>query len=643
MGGQRREWAMILCAGALAVASCRRAPTGLRVIVTTNFEPASTSPQLHTVRLRVTRLSDGRVLHSEGVRVLSATTALPLKFNVFLAGNGGEQVRIEAEAHTVDTHTDDSHRGLTAARVVTGFVEGQIRVVPMVLYRGCWDRRVQCDPDSTCGPTASCTSAQVDQRELPTFTSDAGDPDVIVPGEMDGGTDASTDGSEESGIDSGVDSGIDARSDVTDARFEDVRAEGTLDSGSDVSSGDAGCPMPRVLTIPMSRAVPHRFAMTTIPLSGDGGMMPGSAVEVVFERTSAPMMLALADARMARDASGEWTVARGAASAHSISGQRLLGLDIKQGRNLTEMFALVEQPESMSERRYVVVGSRVGDMLGIGAPVGQTPTTTLGQLPMRPSWDVAFGASGDDPMRLDAVTCMRETSGSLFCQARSSMSGTVRGFTVNLPPGRTTNYRLVALEASSTEARFVLEASDGLDYALCSVGVPGADGAVVGAVCNVVESMDPIVPGSMYAQWIEGFNCGGMMMAAGWYGSLLRIESGTRRLRAGRLPTSGMLSLPISVDELSAAATTAFSIAPAACEMLVAVKGGAEIRYRRRLLSGMPSTREPFRVTTANDVSAIRAVPFAPPVPSMPGTDEHIHGFVDGSENVNVVFVPTCM
>jgi len=179
-----RRWMSAFAMGAAmvsALGACRKPATGLRVMVTTDFLPSSSMPQLHSVMIRVTSVASNAVLHEEMVNVLNGSASLPLKFGVFLTGAPNERVRIEAEAHTVETQANPrdsmgNSTALTAARVVTGFVEGQIRVVPMVLYRGCWDSRVRCEPNSTCGPTAMCERAQRDPNTLPTYDRDAGDP-----------------------------------------------------------------------------------------------------------------------------------------------------------------------------------------------------------------------------------------------------------------------------------------------------------------------------------------------------------------------------------------------------------------------------------------------------------------------------------
>jgi hypothetical protein len=189
MRASRVATALAAAAMTASAQGCKRAPTGLRVLVTTDFVPSASMPALHSVVLRVRRPgANGAVLREEPITLARDGSNLPLKFSVFLTSAPSDQVVIEAEAHTLeslslmDPVTMRTGVSVTASRVITGFVEGEIRVVPMVLYRGCWDLGVACTADETCGPQARCESAQRNPSTLPSYNGDAGDPlDVFTP------------------------------------------------------------------------------------------------------------------------------------------------------------------------------------------------------------------------------------------------------------------------------------------------------------------------------------------------------------------------------------------------------------------------------------------------------------------------------
>ncbi len=185
---------------ALGAGGCRKPASGLRVLVTTDFVPGSTSPPLHSVVLRVrsgTGLLVAPPLKELTVRLDETGANLPLAFNVFLPSGTAESVILEAEAHTLASISAAQRPGgnpgapVTVARVVTGFVEGEVRVVPMVLYRGCWDWEVRCRLEETCGPQGTCESAARNPGSLPVYNPDAGDlitgvltPDAAVPSDV---------------------------------------------------------------------------------------------------------------------------------------------------------------------------------------------------------------------------------------------------------------------------------------------------------------------------------------------------------------------------------------------------------------------------------------------------------------------------
>lgn len=653
--GRKTGALLIVCAASLVGEGCRRAPTGLRVIVTTDFLPSATTPALHTVRLRVTRVSDGRVLHTEPVNVSSASGALPLKFSVFLNGAGGEQVRIEAEAHTIDSQADERNPGLTAARVVTGFVEGEIRVVPMVLYRGCWDMRVRCEPNSTCGPTAMCQSAQVDQRELPTFDRDAGDPDVLAPS-MDAGGDGGLDAMDASDV-APVDRVIPPDNSPVDVMMPPV------DVMPPPADGCAVLPPPAVTVVPIvgSNAAIGLFdiasrdnAMMVMP---DGGMPMASDPELEVAWAEARMPTSMASALLSaglRRSGTSYSVVRTPRETMPFGAAPLQALALV--RNGGEIGALgLEEETMMMMRRLRVIGAPISQSTGVGpfttfnasGPFSMPPTGTLAK-------NVGFAVVATSPMGPSIVSCILPPMGNALVCAYSDASGTMtQTFTVDFASAALPMApRLAGLAiggpgsgSAQGKLQFVLEWSNGSGYTTCSTmeTMPPMTPTAMG-VCRSVPATGRIRAGSLSAQWIDGFNCGGPMMMgmlSGWFGALVAEGDPNDTLRAGKLDSLVLRTgdLPIRADvPANVNARTAVSIAPAPCEMLVArTTTTSAVEYRRAYLAG-GTIGLPVSLP-ANTNTELRAVPLAPPS-SMPGTDDHIHAFVDGANRVNVVVVP---
>jgi len=240
----------------------------------------------------------------------------------------------------------------------------------------------------------------------------------------------------------------------------------------------------------------------------------------------------------------------------------------------------------------------------------------------------------------------------LTCRYTDSMATMASSFSVDfsvaaVAPGA----RLVALAVggpgSGTADRrlqFVLETADNRGYLLCSSAstVPPMT-SMDTATCSLVSAITTIRPGSLSAQWIDAFNCGGGMMSmqSGWFGALVESGSGMDTLRAGKLGgvigfRTDRLAMSTSVSMVMDT-RTAVSVAPAPCEMLVGRVAAGEVEYRRALLSGTV-VGAPVRFA-AHTNSALRAVPLSPPSRTM-GADDHVHAFVDSTNQVNVVVVP---
>jgi hypothetical protein len=659
--GRKTGALLIVCAASVLGEGCRRAPTGLRVIVTTDFLPSATTPALHTVRLRVTRVSDGRVLHTEPVNVSSGAGALPLKFSVFLNGAGGEQVRIEAEAHTIDSQADERNTGLTAARVVTGFVEGEIRVVPMVLYRGCWDMQVRCEPNSTCGPTAMCQSAQVDQRELPMFDRDAGDPDVLAPS-MDAGGDGGLDAMDASDV-APLDRVIPPDNSPVDVMPPPVDV---MMPPADVMvpPGDACAVLPPPVTIPLaimgSNAAIGLFDIASrdnAMMTPDGGMpMAGEPeLEVAWAgpRSATSMASVLLSAGLRRSGTS-YTVVRAPRETLSFGAAPLQTLALV--RNGGEIGALGLEEETITMmRRLRVIGAPISQTMGVGSfttfntsgPFAMPSATTLAK-------NSGFAVAATSPMGPSIVACVLPPTGNALVCAYSDPSGTMtQTFTVDFSVAALpTAPRLAGLAiggpgsgSAQNRLQFVLEWSDGNGYTTCSTmeTMPPVTPTAMG-VCRSVPATGRIRSGSLSAQWIDGFSCGGPMMMgmlSGWFGALVESGDPNDTLRAGKLDSLVLRTgdLPVRADVLAHMnARTAVSIAPAPCEMLIArTTSASEVQYRRAYLTGgMIGLPLSF---PANTNTELRAVPLAPPS-TTPGTDDHIHAFVDSSSRVNVVVVP---
>jgi hypothetical protein len=606
-----------------AVGGCRKPATGLRVLVTTDFAPSDTTPPLHSVVLRVRRVGDSLAsvpLREQEVTFGPRGEGLPLKFSVFLATNPGEQVVIEAEAHTLASRMQPRPGGdgvgdpVTVARVITGFLEGEIRVVPMVLYRGCWDRALVCSPEQTCGPSAECESARRDPAMLPRLDPDAGDPtDAFAPAvPRDGGIDARE-------PDVSSPSGGDAT--PPDAGARDATA-------MDGAGGGPCVPPPtvRVSTVQADLATPANeidLAVRTPPSSPDGGVSDGGAipdaslppgagaptVEIVWAQTVGMDLLATG-------ASMTWSGA-GGAPALSRSPAMLGSFSVPSGRGLrvasypSGQMALFAVSVMMGPMPSLTVNSALldGVVSGLGAPFSlrSWPDPIVGA---QPANSVVVPASFDEMRRSTIVGCVASPNASrLECfHSRTGYEGSgadiPRRFSVSLP-GIVMNPRLVAMVIEGPVLRFALELANGTGIASCGADVRLDTTPIeVGAVdCATMLQMDgQVIPGSTSAQWISGSACGG-----GWFAAAVQQVGGGGVLRVGRIDTGAFEGFARAESRpADARTTTSLSVSTSACEALVAHRYGStldlvRVRLRERIAGG--------RFSVMGSVAAARMLP----------------------------------
>jgi hypothetical protein len=643
---------VFLAAMAVCGPGCKRAPTGLRVLVTTDFVPSASMPALHSVVLRVRRPgANGAVLREEPITLARDGSNLPLKFSVFLTSAPSDQVVIEAEAHTLeslsrmDPMTGQVGVPVTTSRVITGFVAGEIRVVPMVLYRGCWDRMVACAPDQSCGPQARCESAQRDPSTLPTYNGDAGDPlDVFTPASeasvpMDASADATT---------------VDAGRDVTVMEDRFVPPPDNVVVMPPADGGACALMAPTVRSMPLSTGTavePSLVDLNTRPM-----VMP-TALEVAW--VGPPMGMPMSPmqqvytvglTRMAgMGGTGSFLVQRAVnPSGNALTPLPIRTLSVPRLVNDVGVVVLAEGMVPMTE--LAIVGARVDRAMGLEPATGFMPPMEWA----RPAFgyqakNSAIIPVGMGPDGANVLACLGDTGAArLQCAyIEPGPGGTIRrrtSFVIDhvsamLGPGA----RLVAMAESMGAVQFALEGSgmSGGAIATCQATMPFPSmGGSVSATCNVLRQSSGVVrPGSFSAQWSTGLMCGGGGMAvAGWYGALVQAGASSMDvLRAGRIEGMNIEGLPAQWSvPMAMAVRTGTGLAPAPCEMLVAHGYGDSMDlYRARLTDRAISGR--FTVPIHAN-SAIRVLPQAPPGDG-PGIDEHCMTVVDRAGVVQLLTI----
>ncbi len=208
-----------LCTVLVALAGCSESVT--QVIVLIDAEPGIREDAT-ALQVRV----EGRDSRSdEGVVKLDAP--------VILTDNQRWPVRLAmrplkddvTRVFAVEVLARDGNTTIATARIVSGYVEGQVRYAKLLLEDACRGMACNARPDETCRG-GMCVIAYVDPQKLSkdpndTSDSDAGDAMMSMPDASDdGGDDAAT-----------VDAGSDASADAS------------TDAGSDAAI-DAGCGMP---------------------------------------------------------------------------------------------------------------------------------------------------------------------------------------------------------------------------------------------------------------------------------------------------------------------------------------------------------------------------------------------------------------
>lgn len=645
-----RRWMSALAMGAVMVSglgACRKPATGLRVLVTTDFLPSSSMPQLHSVMIRVTSVSSNAVLHEEMVNVLNGSASLPLKFGVFLTGAPNERVRIEAEAHTVETQANprdamNNSTALTAARVVTGFVEGQIRVVPMVLYRGCWDSRVRCEPNSTCGPTAMCESAQRDPNLLPTYDRDAGDPTDVFSIPMDASV--TSDGGDSGAMDvlppvDGMLPPLDGMLPPLDGMMGPMCAAPTVPSPVEVANIANG-----------TTADPQRIDLLVRAQPMVMGMPSNGLLELVWAAPSAMIQPVFA-AQVSAGAITRAASATGSAVGPSpIEALSAYSTNVGIGGTLAERAGVfAAKHDTIASPPMVQVSGAYIE--GMGITGGQGYPSPVGAFSAGESfvWTNAMMMANPVPSAGVATTmtyCVpTESSGYLHCY-RSDGAITSFFFRVALPMPASSRAKLVAMTDSMGAIQFLLELNNNGGVQMCSVAPPGGGVTQVTASCTTIAPVvgEMIVPGSVSGQWINGmFNCaGGVTMSGGWWGAFEAINGGTSTLRAGRFtgrtsPTELEYAQDVAQVPL---VKTALGLAPGACEMLVSRIAMNQLELRRSRIGSRMSTASSAAIPV-HAQSALRSTALAP----RSGTvDEHYVSVVDPSSVVRLYRVAApCM
>ncbi len=632
-----RSWlsAAALTVAALSGASCKKPATGLRVLVTTDFSPSSTTPPLHSVIVRVSDVRTGAELIADTINVLDGAATLPLKFSVFLTTAASDRVRIEAEAHTVDTQAnprnpDGSTRALTAARVVTGFVEGQIRVVPLVLYRGCWDARLACTPDTTCGPSAMCESANRDPNTLPAFDRDAGDPtDVFTPA-----SDAAT--ASEAGSDGAM----------------DATADGATDSGVIVDTGvrpDSSCALPAPMMLPVSIASPEapdpkllsivtRPSMPAMMMDAGAG---GATVELLWagprSMSNSTHVYSAGLSKVAGVYGGRRLATMGAPLSSGSIATIALGTTTNEVGALSLSSTMMMMPPTLS-------GALVATDTGLQAPTGFNPP---------PAWPWAnVDLSNSALLLLDntptVAVCSVPNAGTRMPCYVADSRGMSRTFNLDFGALSLARARLVGFVVASRAmpmmpmmplAQVLLELADGQGYARCesvSTIPPGGEGSGVNMTCVTTQVVGGSVrPGSLSAHWIPDGMCGtGARLAGGWYGALAQIVGGVETIVAGALDVASTGALPIrygSATDINL--RTAVSVAPMPCEMMIARATGTSLSFVRATLDGA-SVSPASTPLVIDGNSVVRSTAQAPPSAApgmMPTGDDHLFAFIQGS------------
>ncbi len=552
------------------------------MLVTTDFAPSDTMPPLHSVVLRVRRLGDGPTnapLREQEVTLGARGEALPLKFSVFLATNPGEQVVVEAEAHTLASRLRPRAGGegvgepVTVARVITGFVEGEIRVVPMVLYRGCWDRRLLCSPEQTCGPSAECESARRDPNSLPRLDPDAGDPtDAFTPAvSRDAGTDASAMDASPPSVES-MDAG------VSDAGAADVTDAGSMDARwIEAGAADAGClPRPTAQrTVVVTRGggtfepVDFDLAPSVEGAGGDGGAADAaaSAVELVWaEREMTGLLVRGSTVEL----SGATPVITRMAPA--------FGSASFPGASALQFTRFPAGPLAVITHALGPMGRDVLSAVSLLDPFGlSAPFTLANWVPSSTEFRLANSASvgvGFDMMAPRAISCVGDDAAPFLACAYQRPGAGGSGslppelFAVSLPAPIVPRPRLVSMVYEGATLRFALELAGMTGVAVCAANVTLGSPVSVGPVSceRLMQTTGSVVPGSTSVQWIPGDACGG-----GWFGALVQQTMAGHLLRAGRLQGTAIEGLaPGRTVLATASARTAVSLRATGCEMLVA-------------------------------------------------------------------------
>lgn len=598
--------AAALCA--LSVAGCKKPTTGLRVMVTTDFVPSSTMPQLHSVRLRVTNLQTGAELAEETVNVVDGTVSLPLKFSVFLVGAPNERVRIEAEGHTVESQASGMFEGrpgpITAARMVTGFVEGQIRVVPLVLYRGCWDRRLACEPNTTCSASAACESASRDANTLPSYDRDAGDPSDVFEIPMDA-----------SAPDGAVDSGVDAMMPPGDAMMP---------------PGDAGlCPFNgaaptlEVTDIAGSETIDPTLFDVTLHQAPQTLMMNSAQLELAWAAPSMMMRLAYS----ARVNSAGMVVRTRESSGRSISPATLQWLQpVRFGAGVSVFGLSVDMTGSLGLNTAVIDAIN-----GLSTPVnGWNAVMGWGMGDVSsPAHSAIATIGGNTPN--STLACYTTTRGSLRC-FRNTLVGGSGAPMPGMPFDVTTTAgplgRLLGLaEGGPNQLQFAAETADRTGVAICSFSVAGTPADPTMATCAVARTpmSAPIVAGTASAAWASAGMC--VNNEQSWYVSLIASTPGGPRLLAGRLAgsTPGFIA---TINEVASGMDqrTAISVSPSQCEMLVVASANDSADFRRvRVTDGQVGLRFTQRMAAGSPVKLV------PQAPSATMGDQHMGAFINAS------------
>jgi hypothetical protein len=592
--------------------------------------------------LRVTSVSSNAVLHEEMVNVLNGSASLPLKFGVFLTGAPNERVRIEAEAHTVETQANprdamNNSTALTAARVVTGFVEGQIRVVPMVLYRGCWDNRVRCEPNSTCGPSAMCENAERNPNTLPTYDLDGGDPTDVFSIPMDASV--TSDGGDSGAMDvlppiDVMGPPIDVMGPPPDGMMGSICAAPTVPSPVEVANIANG-----------TTADPQRFDLLVRPQPMGMAMSSNGKLELVWAAPPPTPTMMMQHVFSAQVSAGMITrpasmtgsaVGPGPIEALSVYSTNV-GMD---GMLRVGVFAGTHD-STMSPPTVQVSGAHIEEGMGItglqGYPSPQEAFPAVESF----VWTNAMMMASPVPSASLPTTmtyCVPTASSSyLYCYRSDGM--TRLRFRVALPMPESTNAKLVAMTESMGSIQLLLELRSGSGgVQMCSVPLPNVSMAEVTASCTTIAPVggETIVSGSVSGQWINGvFNCpGGVTMSGGWWGAFEANNGGTSTLRAGRFTgRTSPTALEYAQDVTPAPLVkTALGLAPGACEMLVSRIAGTQLELRRSRIGSRTSTMSSTPISV-HEQSALRSTGLAP----RSGTvDEHYVSVVDSSSVVRL-------